>query len=262
MNHLSEEQLILHYYGEPGETGEPGEPREPGDALACEHHLEECGDCRALYASLQRVLNVVDTLPVPERSAEYGAAVWRRIERSVGARRRTLWTLPAWWRWAAAAAACAALMATAFVAGRSYPRPNRPAQMAADPQTGERVLLVAVGDYLERSQMVLIELSNANPKGSLDISAEQERAGGLVTETRLYRQTAARTGDARITGVLDELERVLVDITHAPSNMTQPQLEEMRERLEAEGILFKIRVLGANVRKQEVADATASRQTL
>jgi hypothetical protein len=110
--------------------------------------------------------------------------------------------------------------------------------------------------------MVLIELSNANPKGSLDISAEQERAGGLVTETRLYRQTAARTGDARITGVLDELERVLVEITHAPSNMSQPQLEELRQRLEAEGILFKIRVLGANVRKQEVADATAPRQTL
>src|ERR1019366_9453695 len=147
MNHLSEEQLILHYYGEPGE---------PGGALDCEHHLEECGDCRALYASLQRVLNVVDSLPVPERSAEYGAAVWRRIERRVGARRRTLWALPARWRWAAAATACAALMATAFVAGRFYPRPNRPAQMAAaDPQTGERVLLVAVGDYLERSQMVL-----------------------------------------------------------------------------------------------------------
>jgi hypothetical protein len=263
MNHLSEEQLILHYYGEPGDPGESGERGESRDAFACEHHLEECDECRALYASLQRVLNVVDSLPVPERSAEYGAAVWRRIERTVGARRRTLWTLPTAWRWGAAAAACAALMATAFVAGRFYPRPTQPAQMAAaDAQTRERVLLVAVGDYLERSQMVLIELSNANPKGSLDISAEQERAGGLVTETRLYRQTAARTGDARITGVLDELERVLVDITHAPSNITQPQLEEMRQRLEAEGILFKIRVLGANVRKQEVADATASRQTL
>jgi hypothetical protein len=257
MNHLSEEELILHYYGEPGEPGEPG------DALDCEHHLEECGGCRALYASLQRVLNVVDSLPVPERSAEYGARVWQRIENRLGARHRTLWALPAWWRWAVAGAACAALMATAFVAGRSYPRPNRPAQMAAaDAQNGERVLLVAVGDYLERSQMVLIELTNASPQGSLDISAEQERAGGLVTETRLYRQTAARTGDARIAGVLDELERVLVEITHAPSNITQPQLEEMRQRLEAEGILFKIRVLGANVRKQEVADATASRQTL
>jgi hypothetical protein len=269
MNHLSEEQLILHYYGQTGEPGdEPGENGMAGDTLASERHLEECGECRAHFASLQRVLNVVDSLPVPERSAEYGAEIWQRIEQRLGARRRTLWMLPAQWRWAAATAAFAALMVTAFVAGRFYPRTNRPAQLAsADAQTGERVLLVAVGDYLERSQMVLIELTNANPERSMDISAEQERAGDLVTETRLYRQTAARTGDARITGVLDELERVLVDITHAPSNMSLAQLEELRQRLAAEGILFKIRVLGSNVRgsnpgNQEVADPAAPRQTL
>jgi hypothetical protein len=257
MNHLSEEQLILHYYGENGDVAATG------DTLAAERHLEECGPCRSLYASLQRVLNVVDSLPVPERSADYGAQVWQRIEQRLGARRRTLWTLPVWWRWAAAGAAFAALMVTAFVAGRLYPRHNQPGQMAAaDPQAGERVLLVAVGDYLERSQMVLIELSNANPKDSMDISAEQERAGDLVTETRLYRQTAARTGDTRITGVLDELERVLVDITHAPSHMTPSQLDELRQRLEAEGILFKIRVLGSNVRNQEVPDGQTPRQTL
>jgi hypothetical protein len=171
--------------------------------------------------------------------------------------------LPAPWRWAAASAAFAALMVTAFVAGRYYPGQKQPAKLAAtDPQTGERVLLVAVGDYLERSQMVLIELTNSSAKGSKDISAEQERAGDLVTETRLYRQTAARTGDTRITGVLDELERVLVDITHAPSNMTPDQLEALRQRLEAEGILFKIRVLGSNVRNQEVSDGQVPRQTL
>jgi hypothetical protein len=114
---------------------------------------------------------------------------------------------------------------------RRYPgHRQQPSKLAAtDPQTGERVLLVAVGDYLERSQMVLIELTNSSSKGSKDISAEQERAGDLVTETRLYRQSAARTGDTRITGVLDELERVLVDITHAPSNMTPDQLEALRQ---------------------------------
>ena len=44
--------------------------------------------------------------------------------------------------------------------------------------------------------------------------------------------------------------------------MTPSQLEELRQRLEAEGILFKIRVLGSNVRNQEVPDAQAPRQTL
>ncbi|HEY1493483.1 MAG TPA: hypothetical protein VGF49_03035, partial [Candidatus Solibacter sp.] len=151
----------------------------------------------------------------------------------------------------------------AFFAGRTYPGGHQPAKLAAvDAQAGQRVLLVAVGDYLERSQMVLIELANANPKAALDITSEQERAVDLVTETRLYRQTAEHTGDTQITGVLDELERVLVDITHAPSNISPQQLQELRQRLEAEGILFKIRVLGSNVRNQDVPAAKTAGRTL
>ena len=97
MNHLNEEQLILHYYGETDDAAGAG------DTLATERHLEECGECRGLYTSLQRVLNVMDGLPVPERPAEYGAQVWQRIEHRLGARRRTRWVLPTPWRWAAAA---------------------------------------------------------------------------------------------------------------------------------------------------------------
>ncbi len=256
MTHLTEEQLILHYYGEAGDAGE-------SDALAAEQHLEGCSDCRGLYGSLQRVLNVVDSLPVPERGADYGAQVWKRIEHRIPARRRSWFPMPSGWRWAAVSAACAAMMVAAFFAGRTYPGKVKPGQIAsADTQAGQRVLLVAVGDYLERSQMVLIELANANPKAAMDISSEQERAGDLVTETRLYRQTAEHTGDTQITGVLDELERVLVDITHAPSNISPQQLRELRQRLEAEGILFKIRVLGSNVRNQDVPAAKTAGQTL
>jgi hypothetical protein len=254
MSHLNEEQLILFYYGEEGDT------------LTAEQHLEECGECRALFGSLQRVLNVVDSLPLPERGAEYGQQVWRRIERRLpagGGSRIKTWLRPGPWRWAAASLACAALMMAAFLAGRFLPQPPKPAQMAAvDSQAGERILMVAVGDYLERSQMVLIELANANPKAALDISAEQERAGDLVSETRLYRQTAAHTGDTAVSSVLEELERVLLDITHAPSQISPQELEKMRRRLEAEGILFKIRVLGSNVRNQEVPAATTAGQKL
>jgi len=69
MNHLTEEQLILHYYGEEGDASTPVE------ALLTEQHLEGCGECRALYGSLVRVLNVVDSLPVPDRSEDYGAGL-------------------------------------------------------------------------------------------------------------------------------------------------------------------------------------------
>lgn len=241
MNHLTEEQLILHYYGEEG-----------GDALACERHLDECDACRGFYASLQRVLNAVDAMPVPDCGAEFGERVWARIAPRISGRRRL--ALPVFaWRWAAVGAACAGLMVAAFLAGRlSQPR-TAPAHMtaAADQQARERILLVAVGDYLERSQLVLVELSNANPKRPMDISAEQERAGDLVSESRLYRQTALGTGNTAIAGVLDDLDRVLLDIAHSPSKLSPGELEKLRHRLEAEGILFKVRVLGTNVRSQE-----------
>src|SRR5450432_2899077 len=255
MNHLNEEQLILLYYGEEGDT------------LTAEQHLEGCGECRELYSSLQRVLNVVDSLPVPERGAEYGRQVWQRIQRQIPAGRGHRWTgwlRPSPWRWAAAGAAFAGLMVAAFVAGRFFPQGHQSALQLAvlgkantDLRPNERVLMVAVGDYLERSQMVLIELADASPKGDLDISAEQERAGDLVSENRMYRQTAAHTGDAAMAGVLDELERVLLDITHSPSELSPEELGKLRSRLEAEGILFKIRVLGSNVRNQEAPAAPA-----
>jgi hypothetical protein len=243
--HLSEEQLVLHYYGEEGET------------LVVEQHLETCGECRDLYGSLLRVLNVVNSLPIPERGADYGGQVWKRIERQIPARRRFGWlTMPSPVRWAAAGAAFAGLLVMAFFAGRFYPqgtRPSSPGQIAngGAPKGGERVLLVAVGDYLERSQMVLFELVNASPKGAMDITAEQERAEDLVSESRLYRQTAVRTGDTAVANVLDDLERVLLEIAHAPSRMSPGELEQLRQRLQAEGILFKIRVLGSTVRNQE-----------
>jgi hypothetical protein len=243
MNHLSEEELILHYYGEEGDS--------PEAAL----HLNECAECRELYGSLQRVLNVVNTLPVPEMAPDYGTQVWRRIERHVPARRRWWFTGPAW-RWAAAGTAFAGLLVAAFTAGRFYQRSPAPTAIAkADPAAHEKILLVAVGDYLERSQMVLIELANADPKASLDISAEQERAGDLVSESRLYRQTAAHTGDTAVSNVLDDVDRVLMDIARGPSQLSPAELENVRRRLEAEGILLKIRVLSSNMRNHEGPEA-------
>jgi len=255
MNHLSEEQLILYYYGEDG-------PAEAGQAVAAEH-LAACDACRELYGSLQRVLNVLDSVPTPERSPEYGAEVWRRVERRLPAARPRLLTpwalgsrlLGSPLRWLVATTAMAGLLVAAFLAGRFYPAPHRqPMQLAADSQASERVLLVAVGDYLERSQMVLIELANANPKDKLDISAEQERASDLVSESRLYRQTAAHTGDTAVAGVLDEIDRVLLDIAHSPSEVRAADIEKLRARLADQGILFKIRVLGSNLRNREDAD--------
>ena len=128
-------------------------------------------------------------------------------------------------------------------------RAPRPARQ--DARLQRQILNVAVGDYLERSGIVLTELANASSGGMLDISDEQERAADLLAESRLYHQTALRTKDSAVAGVLDELERVLLEIAHAPSRLDPPQVEYLRQRLRSEGVLLRIRVLSSTVRGED-----------
>jgi hypothetical protein len=240
MNHPTEEQLILHYYSE------------TDDLVALEQHLGACESCGALYHAVERALKEVDGLPVPEREPGYEALVWARLQPRLAARRGFTWFAPEW-RWAIAGAVFASLLVLAFVAGRYTRRPPAAAELAAA-WPAQRALQIAIGTHLERSQMVLTELANASAAGPLDISFEQERAADLLGENRLYRQSATGAGDALVAGVLDDLERILLEIEHAPARISPAELDELRLRLQTDGILFKLRVLGSNVRNQ--ADPT------
>jgi hypothetical protein len=137
------------------------------------------------------------------------------------------------------------------------PRRGVSDNIANKEQVRERVLVVAVGGHLGRSEMMLMELSNAGPKDSkqkqVNISAEQRRAEDLLEENRLYRQTALQEGDAGIASVLDELERVLLDVAHSPDEVTPAQLEAIQKKIEGRGILFKVRVVNKELRQRQEA---------
>ncbi len=245
MNHLNEEQFVLYYYGEQTE--------------GVEDHLGACEHCRDAYHTLQRVLNSVDSLPVPERGADYEARVWRSVSEQLP--RKSFASRWFTWKPLAAAVAMAGLVIAAFLAGRSWQKPHPPQGTAmADSQVRERVLMVAVGDHLERSQMVLVELSNAGApsSGALDISYEQRAAEDLVESNRLYRQTAMSAGDAATANLLEELENVLLDIAHSPSEVSGKQLEDLRKEIESRGILFKVKVFGSQVEERQSAQNAPS----
>ncbi len=240
MEHVAEEQLILHYYGEAEQANEVDE------------HLRACLECRSEYANLQRLLNTVDAAPVPERAPDYSAQVWAKLEPRLG--------ISGWWRnrfirTLVPAAAVAAMVAGAFVAGRYMPiRPEAPrANTVVAGQMRERVLLVAVSDHLERTKMVLMELANAPAERTLYIAPERTMAANLVESNRLFRQTAMATGDTNVAAVLDDLERVLLDIAHSPDQLSATQLDEIRGRIETQGLLFKVRVLGTKLKAQDGA---------
>lgn len=245
MKHPREEQLIGYRYGE------------AEDRLAIEDHLNECGECRKEYERLQSVLAALDAMPMPERDEPYERRVWQQVAPRLE-KRRPLWTWLGWMdsrRWAAAAAV-AAMVVAAFFAGRFWP--PRPGPQTPGPSVEvvrERILVVAVGDHLDRSEMVLVELTNAagSPAGArrVNLSGEQRRAEDLLEENRLYRQTALHQGDAALADVLDDLGRVLLDIARSPKEMTPAQLERIRQRIEAHGILFKVRVVGSELRERQ-----------
>jgi len=236
--------MILYHYGEVEE------------ATDIKRHLEACADCAEQWKKLQAVMAAVEPTAVPERGEEYGAQVWQqvryRLEQKRGAAGWMAWLAP---QRLSIAGALAAVVLVAFFAGRMTKNGPENAPIAvASPAAKERVLLVAVGSHLQRSQMVLVELVNAETgKDKLDISAEQERARDLLTENRLYRQTAAKSGEPAVNEVLSELERVLVEVANGPSEVDAKQLEQIRKQIQSQGILLKVRVIGDKVKKERPA---------
>jgi len=243
MTHPLEEQLVLHYYGEAVDA-------------QVQQHLDTCEHCRAQYRDLQQVLNMVNTYPVPERQEDYGRKVWERIQPATARPRRFLtWWQPTQLAWAAtlAIAVMGAFYAGRLSTGVPSSAPIAQQQQAADMDAEERILLSAVGNHLDRTQMVLLELSNVSPDGSIQTS--QEDVHDLLQANRLYRTTASQAGEAAVADTLDELERLLTEVAHLAPKLTQPQAQELRLRILDKGILWKLRVVGSEV-KGRAEDST------
>lgn len=235
MKHLNADQLALHYYGE----------AVPGAAK----HMADCAECREEYGRMQAALDAVSEVDAPERGAQYGAEVWARLRLEDRPEAKREW---AGWRTLVWVPALAAMVIAAFLAGRFWPRPETGGAAAKAGAVRERVLMVAVGDHLDRSQVVLAELTHApSGGGNVDISSERRTAEDLLDDNRLYRQTARTAGDGALASVLDDLERVLVEIANGPSDISERHLEELQKRIDAEGLLFKVRVVGSQVRQRE-----------
>lgn len=250
MQHLTQEELVLIHYREMR-----GEARQQA-----EDHLEACGDCRRELADLAGTLELVGSLPVPERGPNYGAEVWTRIRphlADVNPRpRRLLFPLRTW----ALAASVAMLVVLAFWSGRWWQRSHTPAVAAIPPAARQRILMVAVGDHLERAQMLLVEVMHQESGGTTDVSATRKLAQDLVQSNRLYRQTALRTGDPALANTLDELERILLNISHSPNEISAEQLAALQRQIEAQGILFKVRVLELELQGSQESPAPSRRE--
>jgi len=241
MNHLNEDDLVLHYYGE----------LDAAATARAQHHLGACSACQESYTRLQRVMAAVDALPEPALPEGFERVVWARL--APGLSRHSSWRgwfvlSPARLAWAAA---IVALVGAAFFTGRMTQRQNAATQVANAQELREQVLLADLGEHLDRSQAILIDLVTTDDEGPVDVSMEREQASELVAANRLYRQTAAATGEARVTELLDQLEQLLVELAASPDKLTAAEIANMRQRIDTNGLLFKVRVLSSTVRERQ-----------
>jgi len=276
VKHYSEEDLVLHYYGEDRRAAE------------VERHLQACERCAATYRDIAGTLAMIAAPEAPERGDQYGLEVWQRIRhklpeqnrswffvlrssfgavlrspfdsgirspferRTQNAERRTAFAL---------AASVAVLVVAAFVVGRVWPRtpPIKPAEQTASTDAARRVFVASVADHLDRSARVLTDIMDTAAAG--DISAEQQWADDLLIASRLYRQDAVDAGEQSVADVLDEVERSLIEIVHSPSRIGAADLEQIRRRIDAAALLFKVRVLSDDLREREQTPDAARPRT-
>jgi len=240
VGHLDEEALVLHYFGE-----DKGATRE-----AAERHLATCEACRDELDQIGNALAMVSASAPPEAPDGFERVMWARVSGQLEAQRSTGWH--AWFTRArlAMAGAAVALVAAAFVAGRwtREPQATLPVGVLVT-LAPETALVLATGDYLERAQMTLAEVLHADADGR-GLAAEGERAADLVAASRLIRQSVSRAGDTAMSDVLDDLERVLVEIANRADSWSPDELEAFKARLDAGGMLFRLRVVNAEMRQR------------
>ena len=266
VRHLSDEDLLLDYYGEAEDARRPD----------IREHLAACAECRALDRELRGVLALVESEPLPEAPVGFEQQMWARLEphirTNVGAvfSRSDEVRLPpspgfggprkldarAFWRfefprWALAASA-AALAVASFWLGRVWdPAPAPPVTLAGDKAVSERMLRNEVEEHLERTQRVLLELANADDSAPVVLAGNRERAADLVAAGRLYRRSVEDIGDAETRDLLEAVERVLVEIANGPEVESSNDLSEVRARISDQDLIFRLRLMTAEMRARE-----------
>ncbi len=229
MSHLGDAELIEVFYG---------------DAPAAhDEHAKNCSECRGRFLALKEAMEAWREYDVPKRADDYGFEVWRGLVPQLGSPK------PTWLKYWQLAPIAAVLLALAFFGGIWTDQKRVHDAALEDARSRERVLLMAMSDHLERSQVVLTELLHADA-ASIDSAEEGARARNLLEENRLLRNTALHLGDRSHAALLDDLERVLLAIAHGEANSSPQDLQSLKQRVKQEGLLWKVRMTSSNARQK------------
>lgn len=252
-DHPTEDDLVLLFYGDAGTDAEQN----------LTAHVQTCDACRSVWQEITASLNAVDGAGIPEPPPDFERVMWAKVQREIG----DLPVAAPWWAprtWLPIASLAAVVLAVViglqFTPGTTTVTPDATLATTSQP---ERALLIAMDEHLERSELLLVEVMNADfgPAGGADairLGFEMAAADDLLLSSRLYKQTAAHTGNIELASMLEDLERVLVEIARGPEELKREDLDALQTRIADDDLLFKVRVVNDEIRKRQQAIASVS----
>lgn len=239
MNHLSEEELVMHYYGD--------------SEAETRRHLDQCEACMAAFRKVEAFLRDLPEIEVPEPGQGWTDELWGRIEPNLHPTFGPFTQMRTWGRALAAAACLTLVIAGAFLAGRYWGTENS-IERASSNRAGERMLELVLQDHLDRSQILLLELAHYNENPAETVGELREEARNLLSLNRIYRRAAQNSGSDFIEQTLETLERTLLQVANVPPDLPDGDFRLLLTRLDTRDLLVRLQLV-----RRELTVRTPSR---
>lgn len=260
MKTITEDDLILLYYGE---------HEEPGLAK----RVAEDPELSRRFDMLCAEMKTLEAIAPPERSDEYGARVWQRIVPQLDSEPRST-QQPGWLqalsqpRFSLAGVFSIAIVAAlAFMLGRTSTDPEDLPPSMGVPQVAQmptaqlpsgslanidrnRLLNRQAAGHLANVDVILTQFVNSSAPQAESAESTAEWATDMLVANRLYRRYAEAAGNRQLAAVLAELEPLLIELAHQ-SYQSSPATRERLQQEVSDGLLFKVRVMNNELQATE-----------
>jgi hypothetical protein len=120
------------------------------------------------------------------------------------------------------------------------------------------VVVVVLGDHLERTERLLVELKHTDVDDSDMLPPLRDEARNLLPANRICLREAEKSDDPELEQALGALNRVLTDLADQPRGLDPAEVTRLQKEMNADGLLFEVRVLRSRIPAAEQARSTAS----
>ena len=167
--------------------------------------------------------------------------LWHRITAARAARQRQAIVVRSTLRWGVGIAAVLALgVAIGRWSAHGGESPSSPTVAAGTDQASTLAYRVAAAQYLTRTEALLTGFRAESRSPSVPAAQFSKQARDLLATTRLMLDSPAGR-DARLKGLLEDLELVLAQIAQLPASGDREDVQSINQGLDQRSVLLRLR---------------------